>query len=306
MSRPAAGVAAVVVDYHAGGHLVACLESLRSAGVGARVVVDNGSSAPERAAALRADPELRWVGAGGNLGYGRAANLGARHADLPYLLVCNPDVMVAPGAVDALVRRLDSEPDLGLVGPLVRNPDGSVYPSARIFPDLVDALGHGALGLIAPRNRFTSRYRMLGWDHAGPARVDWVSGACVLARRASWDDIGGFDPAYFMYLEDVDLCWRAWRAGWAVGYEPGAEVTHVQGVSADLHPYRMLVSHHRSLWRFARATTNGPRRLVLPVVAAGLAGRVGVAAVAHRVSTGSPRQAIRDRPLRPVTSRDHG
>ncbi len=300
MSRPASRVAAVVVEYHAGEHLAACLESLRAAGVGERLVVDNGSSPAERSEARRADPELRWVDAGANLGYGTAANLGAERAARPYLLVCNPDVVVGTGAVDALVSRLDADPLLGLVGPLVRNPDGSVYPSARTFPDLVDAIGHGALGLVAPGNRFTSRYRMLDWDHAVPARVDWVSGACVLARRAAWDDIGGFDPGYLMYLEDVDLCWRAQRAGWAVGYEPTAEVTHTQGVSADRHPYRMLVAHHRSLWRFARATTTGPRRLVLPVVAAGLAARVGVAAAAHRLSSGSPRQAIRARSAGPV------
>ena len=300
MSRPASRVAAVVVEYHAGEHLAACLESLRAAGVGERLVVDNGSSPAERSEARRADPELRWVDAGANLGYGTAANLGAERAARPYLLVCNPDVVVGTGAVDALVSRLDADPLLGLVGPLVRNPDGSVYPSARTFPDLVDAIGHGALGLVAPGNRFTSRYRMLDWDHAVPARVDWVSGACVLARRAAWDDIGGFDPGYFMYLEDVDLCWRAQRAGWAVGYEPTAEVTHTQGVSADRHPYRMLVAHHRSLWRFARATTTGPRRLVLPVVAAGLAARVGVASAAHRLSSGSPSQAIRARSAGPV------
>jgi N-acetylglucosaminyl-diphospho-decaprenol L-rhamnosyltransferase len=300
VSRPASRVAAVVVEYHAGEHLAACLESLRAAGVGERLVVDNGSSPAERSEARRADPELRWVDAGANLGYGTAANLGAERAARPYLLVCNPDVVVGTGAVDALVSRLDADPLLGLVGPLVRNPDGSVYPSARTFPDLVDAIGHGALGLVAPGNRFTSRYRMLDWDHAVPARVDWVSGACVLARRAAWDDIGGFDPGYFMYLEDVDLCWRAQRAGWAVGYEPTAEVTHTQGVSADRHPYRMLVAHHRSLWRFARATTAGPRRLVLPVVAAGLAARVGVAAAAHRLSSGSPSQAIRARSAGPV------
>ncbi len=300
MSRPASRVTAVVVDYHAGEHLAACLGSLRAAGVDERLVVDNGSSAAERAAARRADPDLHWVDAGANLGYGTAANLGVARAGHPFLLVCNPDVVVGPGAVDTLVDRLEADPDLGLVGPLVRNPDGSVYPSARTFPDLVDALGHGALGLVAPGNRFTARYRMLDWDHARPARVDWVSGACVLARRAAWEDIGGFDPAYFMYLEDVDLCWRASRAGWAVGYEPAAEVTHTQGVSADRHPYRMLAAHHRSLWRFARATTTGPRRLALPIVAAGLAGRVGVAAVAHRLSPGSSRQAIRARSAGPV------
>ena len=100
---------------------------------------------------------------------------------------------------------------------------------------------------------------MNDWDHASARTVDWVSGACFLARRSAWEEVGGFDRAYFMYLEDVDLCWRLGSAGWAVAYEPAAQVVHVQGVSADRHPYRMLLAHHVSMWRFARrATPAGP------------------------------------------------
>jgi N-acetylglucosaminyl-diphospho-decaprenol L-rhamnosyltransferase len=104
-----------------------------------------------------------------------------------------------------------------------------------------------------------------------------VSGALFLTRRQAWDELGGFDPGYFMYMEDVDLCWRAGRAGWGVGYEPSAEVGHEQGVSADQHPYRMIAAHHRSLWRFARRSAGDRRRLLLPVVAAGLVVRTVVA-----------------------------
>jgi N-acetylglucosaminyl-diphospho-decaprenol L-rhamnosyltransferase len=85
-----------------------------------------------------------------------------------------------------------------------------------------------------------------------------------------------------MYLEDVDLCWRLRAAGWGIGFEPAADVLHVQGVSAGLRPYRMLVAHHRSLWRFAVQTTAGPRRLALPVVAGGLVARLAVASLQHR------------------------
>ena len=93
--------------------------------------------------------------------------------------------------------------------------------------------------------------------------VDWVSGACFLARRQAFDELGGFDEAYFMYAEDIDLCWRAKQAGWKVNYVPGAVVTHLQGASTDLHPYRMLVAHHRSAYRFASRTVHGWRRATL-------------------------------------------
>jgi N-acetylglucosaminyl-diphospho-decaprenol L-rhamnosyltransferase len=173
------------------------------------------------------------------------------------------------------------------------NPDGSLYPSAREFPRLIDALGHGLFGLVAPRNRFTRRYRMLDSDHRRTTRVNWVSGACFLARRQAWDEVGGFDPAYFMYMEDVDLCWRLGQAGWAVGYEPAAEALHVQGVSASRHPYRMLLAHHRSMWRFARTTRTGRGRVALPVVAVGLAARLVVTWVEHAVGVGVAKAARR-------------
>jgi N-acetylglucosaminyl-diphospho-decaprenol L-rhamnosyltransferase len=270
-------ISAVVVNYNARAYLVDCVASLRDQGVTDIVVVDNGSTDGSQAALAAADPKVRWLVTGGNVGYGAAANVGARATVRRYLLVCNPDVKPRPGAVARLSRALDGDPRLGIVGPRLVNPDGSLYPSVRSFPSLVDAVGHGALGLLWPGNPFSRRYQMLDWDHSQARQVDWVSGAFFLARREVWNALGGFDPSYFMYMEDVDLCWRAGRAGWGVGYQPDAEVLHVQGVSADQHPYRMIAAHHRSLSRFAWRTTVGWRRLLLPVVAVGLAGRVGFA-----------------------------
>jgi N-acetylglucosaminyl-diphospho-decaprenol L-rhamnosyltransferase len=277
------GPVAVVVNYNAASHLPDCLASLLAEGITDIVVADNGSVDGSAQLVASIAPSATWLPLGANLGYGRAANRAARIFPGRDVLVCNPDLELRPGTVTALVARLAQELDLGVVGPQLLNPDGTVYPSARTFPDLVDAFGHGLLGLVAPSNPFTRRYRMLDWDHSAAAEVDWVSGACLLVRRRTWEEIGGFDPRYFMYLEDVDLCWRARRAGWTVGYEPAAQVTHVQGVSAAQHPYRMLLAHHRSMWRFAWQTEEGPKRWLLPVVAAGLICRVGVASLHHRL-----------------------
>lgn len=291
---PATGeVAAVVVSYNSRDHLRVCLASLVADGIQQVVVVDNGST--DGSAAVARAAGAVWVESGGNVGYGRAANLGAAHPaarSAPYLLICNPDLDVRPGAVGALVAALRSDPALAVAGPRLCNPDGSLYPSARTFPDLIDAVGHGLFGLVAPRNPFTRRYRMLDWDHRRAARVDWVSGACFLVRRRAWEAVGGFDRAYFMYMEDVDLCWRLGRAGWSVSYEPAAEVMHTQGVSADLHPYRMLAAHHRSMWLFARRTSRGWRRAALPVVAAGLAARFVVAVLRRRLAGRGPGPAV--------------
>lgn len=164
-----------------------------------------------------------------------------------------------------------------MVGPRIEAPDGSLYSSPRAFPGIGDALGHAFVGLVAPGNRFTRRYRMLDRDHTRAGEADWVSGACFLARREAWEALGGFDEAYFMYVEDVDLCWRAWRSGWRVGFEPAARVAHVQGVSTDQAAYRMIAAHHRSLLRFSQRSTTGWRRGLLPLVAVGLAVRAVLA-----------------------------
>ena len=282
-----ARTAAVVVAYESGPALARCAADLADAGVAELVVVDNGSADGSVAAAAAGAPGLMPVTPGRNLGYGSAANRGVAATTAPYVLVCNPDLEVPPDALDALAAALDADPARAVAGPLVRTPGGDRYPSARHFPSLVDAAGHAVLGLFRPDNRFTRAYQRTELDAAtSPVAADWVSGACFLVRRDAFEAVGGFDEAYFMYAEDVDLCWRLGRAGWQVVYVPAAEVTHVQGTSTARHPYRMIVEHHRSLLRFAGRSTAGWRRLLLPAVAAGIALRLVLALGSQAARTG--------------------
>jgi N-acetylglucosaminyl-diphospho-decaprenol L-rhamnosyltransferase len=255
------------------------------------VVVDNGSGDGSLSAALDAVPGLQVILPGRNLGYGAAANRGVAATTAPYVLVCNPDLEVPVDAVAALVTALDSDAGLALAGPLVRTPTGQRYPSARKFPSFVDAAGHALLGLFVPDNRFTRSYQQSELDTAvvEVRVVDWVSGACFLVRRTAFEAVGGFDESYFMYAEDVDLCWRLGRAGWTVAYAPTAEVTHFQGRSTDRHPYRMILEHHRSLLRFASRSSTGRKRLLLPLVAVGIVTRATLACLvrAGRLGAGS-------------------
>jgi N-acetylglucosaminyl-diphospho-decaprenol L-rhamnosyltransferase len=266
-------VSAVVVNYNSAGHLVDCVRSLRADGVDEVVVVDNASTDHSHDALHRADPDARWLETGRNLGFGRAANRGAVACAHDLVAIMNPDAVVEPGALKALVDVLDREPSVAVVGPRVENADGTWYPSARTFPSLRDALGHAFLHYVAPDNRFSRRYKLLDWDHDTPRDVDWVSGTFMLARRSAFESVGGFDEAYFMYVEDVDLCWRLARAGWRIRYEPSARVIHAIGGSSEGAPYRMIVAHHRSLYRFCTKTYHGASRALLPVIGAGLAVR---------------------------------
>jgi len=276
--------AAVVITYEAGSRLPACVQSVladTSAGPVDVVVVDNGSSDGSIAQLHAELPEVRVVRAPGNVGYSRAANLGTAATRAPIVAVLNVDLVLEPGTAEALLARLDREPRLGAVGPQLRNPDGSAYPSARTMPSIPVAIGHSILGLWKPDNRFTARYRQLDADPSASRLVDVISGAAIWLRRAALDDVGGWDERYFMYLEDTDLCWRLRRAGWDVAYEPSAVVHHEQGASTAQVPYRMLVEHHRSAWRFAQVRYTGIRVVLLPFAAVFLAARAAFAVAAE-------------------------
>ena len=285
--RTEVGVSAAIVNYNAKAYLLECIASLRREQVADVVVADNASVDGSEAAVRAADPDVTYVQTGANLGYGTGVNRAVARADgeQPFLLCLNADARLEPGALAAMLAAFEGRPEVGIVGPRVEDPDGTLYPSVRTFPTLVDAVGHAFLGMVWGSNPFTRRYRMLDLDHDVPADVDWVSGSCFLIRRTTWDSIGGFDEGYFMYGEDVDICWRVRRAGWEVAFEPSAGVVHVQGVSTDRHPYRMIAEHHVGLLRFAVRNTRGRDRLLLPIMALGLLARTPVAWV-HRLLAG--------------------
>jgi N-acetylglucosaminyl-diphospho-decaprenol L-rhamnosyltransferase len=274
--------AAVVVNYEAGPRLTACVRSVladTSAGPVELVVVDNGSTDGSVDALRAAFPDVRVVRAPGNVGYARAANLGTAATRAPIVAVLNPDTVLEPGGAKALVDRLEREHRLGACGPRLRNSDGTDYPSARIMPSVPVAAGHALFGLWKPDNRFSVRYRQLEADPNVPRLVDWVSGAAVWLRRSALDEVGGWDERYFMYLEDTDLCWRLRRAGWDVAYEPSAVIDHEQGAITAQRPYRMLLEHHRSAWRFATSRFTGAKVVLLPFAAVVLAARAVLAVV---------------------------
>lgn len=285
-ARPAGsetGTAVVIVNYESGPALTSCVDGWLAERPSQLVVVDNGSTDGSVHQLGRRITDVEILVTGRNLGYGAAANRGVAATTAPFVLVCNPDLEVRPGALAALSQALDDDTGRALVGPLIRTPHGERYPSARRFPSMVDAAGHALLGIFAPGNRFTRSYQQTGLDGAGGrlVAVDWVSGACFLVRRTAFEQVGGFDEDYFMYAEDVDLCWRLGRNGWSVGYVTDAEVVHVQGISTDRTPYRMIVEHHRSLMRFALRSTQGWRRALLPLVALGISVRAALACLAR-------------------------
>jgi N-acetylglucosaminyl-diphospho-decaprenol L-rhamnosyltransferase len=249
----------VTVTYSPGPHLDRFLASLPHATERPVAVVmsDNGSTDGSPEEALQRYPNTRLLRTGGNLGYGTAVNRAVSEylrdadpsRDPEFFIVANPDVQWGPHSIDILLEAAARWPRAGAFGPLINDPDGTVYPSARHQPSIVRGGMHAVVGPFWKSNPWTAAYRQ---DRQEPSErvVGWLSGACLLLRRSAFDDVSGFDERYFMYMEDVDLGDRLAKAGWQNVYVPSAEVLHHKGHSTGRDPARNLAAHHRSTYTF--------------------------------------------------------
>ena len=264
----AAELAVVIVNYNTGEYLERCLASLeRCRGdIEADVlVIDNASRDGSHTRAVAAHPWARLIENGSNVFLSPAWNQGIRETKAPFVLLLNPDTEWREGTLADYVRVALEHPRAGIVGPFIRNPDGTVYPSGRPFPGIVDAVMHAFLGPVAPRNRFTRRYHLDGWDRMTERRVDWVSGACMLLPRKAFDEVGVLDDSFLLYGEELDLATRLHAAGWDVLFTPEVEIMHAIGVSTG-RSSRMLRMHSDSIYRYYRKhRAEGWRRITLPL-----------------------------------------
>ena len=276
VDRPLVDV--VVVTHQSYAWIGRCLDSLMTQeGIGLVVVVDSGSTdGTAQVVAQYASLGVCWQAMGVNRGFGAGANRGISATASEFVFVGNPDLILEPHCLKALRGALADNNRLAIVGPQVCDLDGAIYPSARSFPNLLDAVGHGFLGLIWKGNPWSQRYLQ-------PDRIDWISGTAMLIRRSAFESVGGFDESYFMYVEDVDLSWRLNEQGWQVALNREAVVRHAIGGSSETAPYRMIAAHHVSLWRFARRTRRGVNRAVLPLIGFGLVARALLVAARRTV-----------------------
>jgi GT2 family glycosyltransferase len=231
-------LAIVIVSYNARADLAGALGSLAAhppTTAHSVVVVDNASTDDIAGLVRRDFPSVQFINAGGNLGFGRANNLGIRATDSELVLLLNPDTLVPAGAIDAMIRRLDELPDVAAIGPRLRDGAGFAELSfGRMYTPWSELRRKVALALDA---------RGFGPTRAAIDRLtrreqtaDWVSGACLLVRRADGDAAGWFDERYFMYAEDVDFCAALRARGRRVLFSPAAEVVHLRGRSGVTRP----------------------------------------------------------------------
>lgn len=259
----ASDLAVVILNYNTRDDLRNCLASLRLAqgGLSFEMVVVDNCSTDGSAAMVRA--EHPWVqhlieaernggyAYGNNLGF-RALGLGAEAPlpDLPrYTLLLNPDTIVPPTAPALMVAFMDAHPDIGVAGPKLVRADGSLDRACRrSFPSVAVSFYYlVGLARMFPHSPRLARYNLTYLDENQEAEVDAVVGACMLMRTAALEQVGGLDEAFFMYGEDLDLCYRIKERGWRVVYHPAVTVLHLKGQASRKASRRAIVAFYQSM-----------------------------------------------------------
>jgi len=224
------------------------------------VVADNKPDAEAaEVASISASFGAAYLALASNRGYGHAINEAVKTLppEIEWVVVSNPDVVVAPGSIDVLLAAVGSDVTIAAVGPRILSSDGEVYPSARAIPSLRSGVGHALFANVWPANPWTRRYHR---ESTTVVRRDagWLSGAFLMVRRSVLDQLHGFDESFFMYFEDVDLGYRIGRLGLRSVYVPSASVVHTGAHSTHTESSRMIRAHHDSAKRFLFKKYRGP------------------------------------------------
>ena len=248
----------VIVNWNVQDLLRYCLASLSSVpptapNLQTEIIVIDNASTDGSVEMIRAEfPHATLIANTENHGFAAANNQGIAAAKGRYVLLLNPDTEALGDGLVALVRFMDDQPDIGLVGPQLLYPDRHVQSSRRRFPTLATLFLESTwLEPLAPRS-LLRRYYVLDQPDDAIQDVDWVVGAALLARRETIDQVGGLDEGFFMYSEELDWCRRIKAAGWRVAYSPAAQIIHHVGKSSDQAVPIRHISFQRSKIRYAR------------------------------------------------------
>ncbi len=192
------------------------------------IVVDNNPNSRVRDWIQKEFPRTKVVMSERNLGFGGGMNLAMQHASARYFFVFNPDIAMFDGVLDELTAFMDAQPDIGMLGPKLLNPDRTLQYSCYQFmkPSIILYRRVPFLRLLPLAKRAVDAYQMKNWSHDEIADVDYLLGAALFVRKESVENVGEFDPNFFVYFEDQDWCRRFWMAGWRVVYHPKIVLIH--------------------------------------------------------------------------------
>jgi GT2 family glycosyltransferase len=249
----------VIVNWNTREMLADCLESVYSTacGLGLEVLlVDNASTDGSRAMVRESFPQVHLIENSENVGFARANNQAARQSRGGYVLLLNSDTEVYPGALETLVEFMNEHPQAGGCGPRLLNADGSLQPSCH--PMLTPGREFWRL-LFLDRLWRRATYVQEHWDPDTPRQVEVIKGACLLLRQAALGQVGLLDEQYFIYTEEVDLCYRLAQAGWELWWVPQSTVKHYGEASSNQVAEAMYVQLYRSKVQFYRKFWGGRR-----------------------------------------------
>ena len=269
----------IIVNYNSTDYLLRCIKSIYGSlrELPAKVFVQDNAS-QDGVDRLKAEfPKVILSKNRYNMGFSRAINNALRQGDSPYIVLLNPDSYVMDGFFEPILRHMEENPDVGIVGPKILDHDGSVQGSARTFPTpLTGLFGRSSLlTRLFPNNRLT-RENILTTrsDGKSPMEVHWVSGACMVVRRKAVDHVGLMDERFFLYWEDADWCRRMRRKGWKVVYFPESPVVHYAGASSEQAPLRSILEFHKSSYRLFEKYRKPSLWLLKPLAIVGLSLRL--------------------------------
>ncbi len=264
-------VAVVIVNYNTRECLRACLATVRSEAPSEVIVVDNASSDGSVEMVQAEYPDVALHANKTNVGYGAAANQGIASCTAKNILLLNADTLLQPGALRALSNYIDLDSQVAIVGPRLVNPQGTQQPSCHPFPTPLNTLVHMSIlsQLIDYVPILRNRYHYNS-SPIRPGAVPWVHGAALAIRREAFEAVGGFDVSFFMYSEEVDLCYRLHATGWQVHFAPVATVVHVGGASTMQCRAEMEVQVFASTIRFYRRHSSRISRAQVVAIVKGL------------------------------------
>lgn len=224
-------VSILIVHYNTPGLLRQTLKGIRRAAIGVNyevIVVDNNPECRVCSMIQKEFPEVCCIVSDTNLGFGGGMNLALKHSEGKYIFVFNPDILLSVGSIEKMVGFMDSRGDIGIVGPRLLNPDGSLQYSAYRFlrPQVILYRRFPLLKLLPFAKRAIEDYLMVNEDHSKTMEVDYLLGAALFVRRKAYEQVGGFDENFFVYFEDQDWCKRFSENGWKVVYYPDVEMIH--------------------------------------------------------------------------------
>lgn len=244
-------VAIVIVNYNTCEYLRSCLRTVVRERPDEVIVVDNGSS-DGSVEMVRADfPQVTVLSDGHNRGYGAAANYAVARCAAETILLLNSDTQLTAGAVEELATYLDKHSQVGIVGPRLVGSDGALQQSCYPFPKpLYTLLEETRVGRIIRYIPILRDSYLYTWSHERVRSVPWLQGSALAIRRRPFEALGGFDESFFMYFEEVDLCYRLRKAGWQIDFNPAATVVHAGGGSTNKYRVPMMVQLFKSTKQF--------------------------------------------------------